>query len=237
MGILLNPDYEYSGKDSVGGALTPTAGPRTLNPEYVYTNDTFNQQLSQPLAQKGQYASHEFVYNSYAGVDITAVIVLPGSSSPLVLGELQTISYSIHRENTPVRHIGHTNVSGFVKGPRTIAGSMIFTVFDSYAFYRIKEYRDLMRKGVFGLSDMLPPFDIVLTFANEYGMFSNMKIYGVTIVDEGGTMSVDDLITESTYTFMARGIQPINSYVPPEALQFMTGRTGVSQTVNTIQFG
>ncbi len=237
MGILLNPEYEFSGQDSVNGQLAPTAGPRTLNPQYVHTNDEYKAQGSQPLTQQGQYASQEFVYNSYAGVDITAVIVLPGTQSPIVLGELQTISYSIHRENTPVRHLGHTNISGFVKGPRTIAGSMIFTVFDSYAFYRIKEYRDLMRKGVYALSDMLPPFDIVLTFANEYGMFSNMKIFGVTIVDEGATMSVDDLITESTYTFMARGIQPINSYVPTEALQYLNTRTGTTKNINTIQFG
>jgi hypothetical protein len=61
------------------------------------------------------------------------------------------------------------------------------------------------------LADMLPPFDIVLTFFNEYGLGGKMKIYGVTIVDEGQTMSVDDLITEQTYTFMARGIQPLLS--------------------------
>ena len=36
-----------------------------------------------------------------------------------------------------------------------------------------------------------------------------MKIFGVTIVDEGQTLSIDDLITEQTYTYMARGIQPL----------------------------
>jgi hypothetical protein len=36
-----------------------------------------------------------------------------------------------------------------------------------------------------------------------------MKIFGVTLVDEGQTMSIDDILTEQTYTFMARGIQPI----------------------------
>jgi uncharacterized protein (UPF0333 family) len=51
----------------------------------------------------------------------------------------------------------------------------------------------------------------VLSFFNEYGLAAKMKIYGVTIVDEGGTMSVDDLITEQTYTYMARGIQPLIS--------------------------
>ena len=61
------------------------------------------------------------------------------------------------------------------------------------------------------LADMLPPFDIVLSFFNEYGLGAKMKIYGVTIVDEGQTMSVDDLITEQTYVYMARGIQPLVS--------------------------
>ena len=63
---------------------------------------------------------------------------------------------------------------------------------------------------------MLPPFDVVLTFFNEYGLAAKMKIYGITIVDEGQTMSVDDLITEQTYTYMARGIQPLMHLDPVE---------------------
>lgn len=151
------------------------------------------------------------IYNSYAGVDIVAQIVLPGEG-PLVLGELQTISYSIHRENMPVRTLGHTNPVGFVKGPRTIAGSLIFTVFNNYAFYRLEQYQHAIAKGLYPLADMLPPFDVVLTFANENGVFSKMKIYGITVTDEGQTMSVDDLITEQTYTYMARGIQPLTGF-------------------------
>jgi len=160
---------------------------------------------------------------SFAGTDISATMVIPvidrvggtiSSMDILELAEIQTISYSIHRENAPVRTLGHVNPRGFVKGGRTIAGSLIFTVFNEYAFYRIKEYRQIMAEtGLFfaPLADMLPPFDIVLTFFNEYGLGAKMKIYGVTIVDEGQTMSVDDLITEQTYTFMARGIQPLLS--------------------------
>jgi hypothetical protein len=160
---------------------------------------------------------------SFAGVDINATIIIPtidratgtlGEADVLEMAELQTISYSIHRENSPIRTLGHVNPRGFVKGGRTIAGSLIFTVFNEYAFYRIKEFRQIMAEtGLFfaPLADMLPPFDIVLSFFNEYGLGAKMKIYGVTIVDEGGTMSVDDLITEQTYTFMARGIQPLIS--------------------------
>lgn len=153
------------------------------------------------------------VYHSYAGTDIVATLVLP-NEAPMTLGELQTISYSIHRENTPVRFLGHVNPVAFIKGPRTIAGSLIFTVFNYYAFNRLKQFQAAATQGVYPTSDMLPPFDVVVTFANELGVMSKMRIFGVTIVDEGGTMSVDDLITEQTYSYMARGIQPMTGYSP-----------------------
>lgn len=177
--------------------------------------------ISAERLQKG--LPDPFSNMSFAGVDINATIVVPnidratgtiGEADVLEMAELQTISYSIHRENAPIRTLGHVNPRGFIKGGRTIAGSLIFTVFNEYAFYRIKEFRQMMAEtGLFfaPLADMLPPFDIVLSFFNEYGLAAKMKIYGVTIVDEGGTMSVDDLITEQTYTFMARGIQPLIS--------------------------
>lgn len=158
---------------------------------------------------------------SFTGADAIATLVIPNigpnggikeGGEVIELGELQTISYSMHRENSPVRTLGHVNPRGFIKGGRTIAGSMIFTVFNEYAFYRIKEFKKLLgrRNGFFApLADMLPPFDIVLSFFNEYGQAGKMKIFGVTIIDEGQTVSIDDLIIEQTYTFMARGIQPL----------------------------
>lgn len=165
---------------------------------------------------------------SYSGSDAVATIIVPvigqdgkisSEGDVLVLGELQTISYSIHRENSPVRTIGHVNARGFVKGSRTIAGSLIFAVFNEYVFYRIKQYKELLarKNGFFApLADMLPPFDIVVSFYNEYGQSSKMKIYGVTIVDEGQTVSIDDIMTEQTYTYMARGIQPMVKLAPEE---------------------
>jgi len=164
---------------------------------------------------------------SFSGADAVATIVLPvigsdgsvtGPGEVIELGEIQTLSYSMHRENSPVRTLGHVNPRGFIKGGRTIAGSLIFTVFNEYVFYRISQYKDLLarRNGFFApLADMLPPFDIVVSFFNEYGNMSKMKIFGVTIVDEGQTLSIDDLIIEQTYTYMARGIQPMVKMVSP----------------------
>jgi hypothetical protein len=153
----------------------------------------------------------EFPYTTYSGADILATMTMPDGEM-MVLGGLQTISYSIHRENTPVRLIGRAGPVSFVKGSRMIAGSMIFTVFNQYAFYRLSCMEDRIKNGKYGLADMLPPFDITLSFNNEYGSQSKMRIYGISIVDEGGTMSIDDLITEQTMTYIARGIQPLSPY-------------------------
>lgn len=164
----------------------------------------------------GPYSNSTVVYNSYAGTDIVATILVPNEKHDMILGELQTISYSIHRESAPVRLLGNVNPAGFVRGPRTIAGSLIFTQFHEYAFYRLTQFREQIRHNLFPLADMLPSFDIILTFSNEFGVYSKMKIMGVTIVDEGGTMSVDDLVSEQTYTYMAKGIQPLITYTPNE---------------------
>lgn len=187
---------------------------------------------------------------SYSGADIVATMIIPiigqdgkiqSTGDVIELGDLQTVSYSIHRENTPIRTLGHSNVRGFVKGSRTIAGSLIFTVFHEYAFYKIKQYKNYLAdsKGFFApLADMLPPFDIVFTFFNEYGVASKMKIFGVTIVDEGQTMSIDDLITEQTYTYMARGIQPMVHMVgEKEKLAYAQDQQNIADQINKNIFG
>lgn len=167
--------------------------------------------------------SNDNPYMSYSGADIVATITMPGGET-IILGELQTLSYSIHRENTPVRLLGHAAPVSFVKGTRTIAGSLIFTVFNKYAFYKINCMADSVYNGYYPLADQLPPFDITINLVNEYGSFSKMKIMGISIIDEGGTMSIDDLITEQTFTYVARGIQPMISYKPAVA----TEKTGIA---------
>jgi len=150
-------------------------------------------------------------YTSFSGADIVveATVPGPGKGETITLGELQTLSYSMHRENRPVRAVGHVAPVGFVKGPRTIAGTMIWTNFNHYGWYRLAMLKPLLKKSNFPLADMLPPMDITVTLANEFGSISGIRIMGVTITDEGGTMSIDDLILESTVNYMARGLQPL----------------------------
>jgi hypothetical protein len=159
-------------------------------------------------------------YSSFSGTDIVATITPPGGK-PVVFGELQTISYSIHREKFPVRTLGSINPKGFTYGGRTIAGTLIFTVFDRHIIkqavkemfqpgtndnpYDIDamEYEDMLQRMV---TDEMPPFDVTITFKNEYGQSSSMSILGVTIVDEGQVMSIEDMLTENTMSYMAMDI-------------------------------
>jgi hypothetical protein len=155
-------------------------------------------------------------WTSYSGCDIVAEIYMPQEEKPLTLGDLQTVSISTHREAVPMRILGHTQPAGFTRGTRTVAGSMIFTVFNVYTFYRLQVLQDQLRQLHHPLADMLPPFDVTITFLNEYGAMSKMRIYGVTIVDEGVTLSIDDMLTESTLSYVARGLQPMTMADPRE---------------------
>ena len=56
--------------------------------------------------------------------------------------------------------------------------------------------------------DQIPPFNITLVGSNEYGTVTTMSIIGVELVNEGYGISIDDLMSEHQYTFVAREIAP-----------------------------
>lgn len=56
--------------------------------------------------------------------------------------------------------------------------------------------------------DQIPPFDVTLAAANEYGALAVMQIFGCEILNEGYGISVDDIVSEQQYTYVARSIMP-----------------------------
>ena len=58
-------------------------------------------------------------------------------------------------------------------------------------------------------ADQIPPFDVTITFANEYGQAAVRSIYGVEILNEGSGASMDDIVIEETMTFVARELGPM----------------------------
>lgn len=56
--------------------------------------------------------------------------------------------------------------------------------------------------------DQIPPFDIVVVAANEYGNASSMRLYGIEILNEGSGFSVDDIVIENQMTYVCRTVLP-----------------------------
>lgn len=56
--------------------------------------------------------------------------------------------------------------------------------------------------------DQIPPFDVVIVAANEYGKAATMRIYGIEILNEGSGFSIDDMVIENQMTYVCRTILP-----------------------------
>lgn len=55
--------------------------------------------------------------------------------------------------------------------------------------------------------DQIPPFDVVIAAANEYGARSYMKIVGIELLNENSGFSIDDIVVEQQYTYIATDIE------------------------------
>jgi hypothetical protein len=146
--------------------------------------------------------------NSYSGCDITPSITVGGKT--FVIGNLSAISYSVHRDKVPVRTLGRTYAKSYVSGGATIAGTLVFTVFDTHVLDAVRREVVTEVQAVRGqsspLTQQLPPFDVTIFFQNEYGHSSYMRIYGLEITDEAQTHNINDIYTENVMQYVARDI-------------------------------
>ena len=166
-------------------------------------------------------------YRTFSGHDMVVMAELPVTSQTTIskiIGAFQTITYSIHNEKAPVRVLGDMNVRRYVFGPRTIAGSLILTVFDRHwlkelmgTYTKIKNDNEQ-----YFLSDELPAMNFTISCVNEYGHNAKLAIYGVTIVNEGQVMSINDVYTENTYQFFATNVEYLDRV---QSTSFGKGKT------------
>ena len=56
-------------------------------------------------------------------------------------------------------------------------------------------------------ADEIPPFDITISFANEYGQKATIVLYAVEILDEQSGFSIDNVTSEKACTFVARRVE------------------------------
>jgi len=153
--------------------------------------------------------------SSYSGTDCVPIAQI--NEKLVVLGGVATFSYSIFREKSPVRVLGRSYAKGYTAGPRTIAGSMIFVVFDRNPLYEILKALDTNQgapndRYTSPVADQIPPIDLILWFSNEYGHKSVLRLYGVEFLQEGQTHSINDLYTENVMQYVARDIDILLTY-------------------------
>ena len=155
---------------------------------------------------------------SFAGTDVAVVFSIPyveyGYLSNKTFKsaiELQTITMSSTTSVLPIRRCGESRAAAFTRGARTFAGTMVFTLLGDDPFREIFGIDALNNSIVNDNSwhiDQMPPFDIIIVAQNETGGVGIQIIDSARIVNWGTTFSVDDMYTESTYTYIAEHVTP-----------------------------
>jgi hypothetical protein len=134
-----------------------------------------------------------------------------GALSLNPLGTVHTVSYSSFREKFAVRTLGKVQAKAYTQGTRTIAGTMVFNVMQQHELMRIavdnEDTESFDPRAI--LLDQIKPFNLMFIFSNEFGSYSIMILFDVTIQSEGQEMSVENIITMNTMNFYATDIVPM----------------------------
>lgn len=144
-------------------------------------------------------------------------------------GEIQTLSLTSRRSTEPVRRLGEPSPAQYLGGPRTFAGSMVFTMLQEEVLldlYRIAD-SDKYDSEPYFVTDRLPPFNILITGVNERGHVIEGAIFEVKLIASGITLSIDDLYTEEQYTYVARWVLPLTKRTRKNALMGAVGRNAL----------
>jgi hypothetical protein len=136
------------------------------------------------------------------------------TQSSIKLGSLHTMSYSSFREKYAVRTIGRVQAKGYTQGPRTIAGTLVFNQLQEHELLRlgriVEDSADSKPSHPEAfMVDQIAPFNLLLFFANEFGVYSSMHLFDVTIASEGQEMSVDQIVTQNAMNFYANEMIPM----------------------------
>jgi hypothetical protein len=158
-------------------------------------------------------------YRTFTGVDIKVTYAMD-----YLVGELKginAISWSIHRSKPAAVSLGEEGINNRGNSIRTIAGSIIFSIFDENPITAIypEEYlrnahpQRIVRKNIIRPDD-LPPIDLIVIMTNEYGFVSTMTLFGVQFMDSGGSIGINQLVNEEVIQYTALDIDMMHPIQP-----------------------
>lgn len=151
---------------------------------------------------------------AYAGADIVSIFSINGLH--FQVRNITTLSIDSNRGIIPIPTLGRIRVNRFTRGHRYIAGTLVLLattrgplgfvgpntvtpnlstyLFDESSISRYRYDTIAERDGV--VLDKIPPFDISISYMDEYGRMSHETLYGVIIYKESKVASINDLVTE-----------------------------------------
>lgn len=197
--------------------------------------------ISQTVSSDGFKYELEQTYKAIPGTIVKVLLEFPdysnGQSAVIELDDVMTLSYSVFRVKVPVVTLGQNSVTGYGLGVKTVAGSMIRSVFmtDKITEFQTKCYlmnQEDIQGRLDNLDGELPdglPYKDQLSFMKDDLAYFNIHmisiseemkdfeknipymrqemIIGAMIINNGQTYSIEDLITETTFSFQAKAVR------------------------------
>lgn len=207
----------------------------------VQTLDELRYTASPSKLKSNKKYELEQTFKAIPGTIVRVLLEFPnysnGKSAVIELDDVMTLSYSLFRVKVPVVTLGQSSVGGYGIGVRTVAGTMIRSVFmtDKLSEFQTEcylmdqtEIRERlidsdnsmptgvpMKDKLAFMKDDLAYFNIhILSIAEELKNYNNNAPYmrqemiiGAMIINNGQTYSVEDLITETSFSFQAKAIR------------------------------
>lgn len=181
-------------------------------------------------------------YIAIPGTSVRIILEFPqynknGKTAIIMMDDAMTISYSVYRAKPAVILLGNNSVSGFGLGTKTVAGSLIRSVFttDNLTQFQTKCYledQEGIAERLMGLDNNLAsglPKEDLMAFMKDDLTYFNIHIcvvsetikdfnkgepymkfetiIGAMILNSGQVYSIEDLITESTFSFQAKAVR------------------------------
>lgn len=149
------------------------------------------------------------------------------------LGTVISLSYSVYRNKKAVHTLGHKVISGFASGPRYVAGTIIKTMFlEDDLILGLQKLREELKDsgrytdklatlnmvGILNMAatpqshsnlmlDDIFSCNIIVLYMSEYqGDMIKEVITGATFINNGQVMSINDMITETTISYIAQDV-------------------------------
>lgn len=225
----------------IGGLMATNASDATIN---ALSKDA---QTNKATIYESLGGSSAHIVVNFHLVDSTDQVV----DIPVYFGTAITISYSVYRSKQSVFNFGNNTIDGFAIGNKYVAGTLIKGVFNNDELnntlatlkdslilnFNPKELYDVRNNKMVHsiMKDDLLSCDINIIYTNEYTDHTKIEvIQDATFINNGQVASINDIITETTLSYVARSVKSMDD---TDKGVSMSGSKSSIQSATDLLFG